>query len=72
MIFIVVIEVTTAFLVAFLLSGCLIRFVICEWVVQCGLHVLAEIFKVSQDSGCGFEVLNLHFPLSFDWDSEFQ
>ena len=65
-----VVVVTTAFLVAFLLSGRLVRLIVCDWVVQCGLQTFAEILKVSQCSGCGFEILNLHLPLPLDWGSK--
>ena len=66
----VVIVVLTAFIVVFLLYGRLVRLIIHDWVVQCGLQALAEILKVLQGSGRGLKILNLHLLLLLDWDSE--
>ena len=68
--FVFVLIVPTAFLVAFLLSGHLVRLIVRDWVVLCGLQALAEILKVPQGLGDGFEILNLHLPLPLDEDSE--
>ena len=68
MLLVFVVVVATALLVAFLLSGRFLRYIVLDWFVQCGLQMLAEILKVSQGSSRRFKFLNLHLPLPLDWN----